>query len=115
MQIRFKKLHHLAQIPRQATSGSAGFDLTAVTCKYGDNGKVFYDTGIAVEQQERKVLVESTDPEVSLPAQMTGIDSWKWYDWKMIRERLRRIMFANKRHIDPAIMARAMQKERTTK
>ena len=50
MQIRFKKLHHLAQIPRQATSGSAGFDLTAVTCKYGDNGKVFYyDTGIAVE------------------------------------------------------------------
>lgn len=49
MQIRFKKLHHLAQIPKQATSGSAGFDLTAVTCKYGDNGKVFYDTGIAVE------------------------------------------------------------------
>ena len=49
MKIRFKKLHHLAQIPRQATSGSAGFDLTAVTCKYGDNGKVFYDTGIAVE------------------------------------------------------------------
>ena len=72
-----------------------------------------YDVeAIAVEQQERKELVESTDPEVSLPAQMTGSDSWKWYDWKMIRERLRRIMFANKRHIDPAIMARAMQKER---
>ena len=49
MQIRFKKLHHLAQIPKRATDGAAGFDLTAVTCKYGDNGKVFYDTGIAVE------------------------------------------------------------------
>ena len=49
MQIRFKKLHHLAQIPKRATDGAAGFDLTAVTCKYGENGKVFYDTGIAVE------------------------------------------------------------------
>ena len=49
MQIRFKKLHHLAQMPKRATDGAAGFDLTAVTCKYGDNGKVFYDTGIAVE------------------------------------------------------------------
>ena len=49
MQIRFKKLHHLAKIPKRATDGSAGFDLTAVSVKYGDNGKVFYDTGIAVE------------------------------------------------------------------
>lgn len=73
-----------------------------------------YDVeAIAVEQQERKALVESADPEVSLPAQMAGNDSWKRHDWKMIRERLRRIMFANKRHIDAAIMARAMQKERT--
>lgn len=73
-----------------------------------------YDmAAIAVEQQERKELVESTDPEVSLPAQMAGNDSWKRYDWKAIHERLRRIMFANKRHVDPGIMARAMQKERT--
>lgn len=49
MQIRFKKLHPDAVMPKQATDGSAGFDLTAVTCKYGDNGKVFYDTGIVVE------------------------------------------------------------------
>ena len=49
MQIRFKKLHHAAVMPKRATDGAAGFDLTAVTCKYGDNGKVFYDTGIAVE------------------------------------------------------------------
>jgi dUTPase len=34
-------------MPKRATDGAAGFDLTAVTCKYGDNGKVFYDTGIA--------------------------------------------------------------------
>jgi dUTP pyrophosphatase len=49
MQIRFKKLHPTAVMPKRATDGAAGFDLTAVTCKYGDNGKVFYDTGIAVE------------------------------------------------------------------
>ena len=49
MQIRFKKLHPDAILPKRATDGAAGFDLTAVTCKYGDNGKVFYDTGIAVE------------------------------------------------------------------
>ena len=49
MQIRFKKLHPNAATPKRATDGSAGFDLTAVTCKYGDGGKVFYDTGIAVE------------------------------------------------------------------
>ena len=49
MQIRFKKLHPAAVMPIRATEGAAGFDLTAVTCRYGDNGKVFYDTGIAVE------------------------------------------------------------------
>ena len=49
MQIRFKKCHPTAVMPKRATDGAAGFDLTAVTCKYGDNGKVFYDTGIAVE------------------------------------------------------------------
>ena len=49
MKIRFKKLHPAAVMPKRATDGAAGFDLTAVTCKYGDNGKVFYDTGIAVE------------------------------------------------------------------
>lgn len=72
-----------------------------------------YDvSAIAVEQQERKELVESSEPEVSLPAQMAGNDTWKRRDWKMVRERLRRIMFANKRHIDPAIITKATQKER---
>ena len=49
MKIRFKKLHPAAVMPKRATDGAAGFDLTAVTCRYVDNGKVFYDTGIAVE------------------------------------------------------------------
>jgi len=49
MRIKFKKLHPDAVMPKRATDGAAGFDLTAVTCRYGDNGKVFYDTGIAVE------------------------------------------------------------------
>jgi len=49
MKIRFKKLHPDAVMPKRTTDGAAGFDLTAVTCWYGDNGKVFYDTGIAVE------------------------------------------------------------------
>ena len=49
LQIRFKKCHPAAVMPKRATDGAAGFDLTAVTCRYGDNGKVFYDTGIAVE------------------------------------------------------------------
>jgi len=65
-------------------------------------------SAIAVEQKERKELVESSDPEVLLPAQMAGNDGWKRDDWKMVRERLRRIMFANKKHIDPAIMEKAM-------
>jgi len=49
MKIKFKKLHPAAVLPIRATTGAAGFDLTAVSVKYGDNGKVFYDTGIAVE------------------------------------------------------------------
>ncbi len=67
---------------------------------------------IGVEQQERKELVESLDPEVILPAKMAGSDTWKNRDWKMIRDRLRRILFANKRTISPEIMEKATKKER---
>ena len=49
MQIRFKKLHPDAVMPKRATDGSAGFDLTAVWQTWKDGGKVHYDTGIAVE------------------------------------------------------------------
>ena len=49
MQIRFKKCHPDAVIPKRATNGAAGFDLTAVSQTWKDGGKVHYDTGIAVE------------------------------------------------------------------
>ena len=49
MKIRFKKLHPDAVMPKRATDGAAGFDLTAVWQTWKDGGKVHYDTGIAVE------------------------------------------------------------------
>lgn len=49
MKIRFKKLHPTAFMPKRATDGAAGFDLTAVSQTWKDGGKVHYDTGIAVE------------------------------------------------------------------
>lgn len=48
LKIRFKKLHPAAVMPTRATTGSAGFDLTAVSENWKD-GCVIYDTGIAVE------------------------------------------------------------------
>jgi dUTP pyrophosphatase len=48
MKIRFKKCHPAAVIPKRATTGAAGFDLTAVSENWKD-GCVIYDTGIAVE------------------------------------------------------------------
>lgn len=44
----FKKLHPDAVMPKRATTGAAGFDLTAVSENWKD-GCVIYDTGIAVE------------------------------------------------------------------
>jgi dUTP pyrophosphatase len=48
MKIRFKKCHPAAVMPKRATTGAAGFDLTAVSENWKD-GCVIYDTGIAVE------------------------------------------------------------------
>jgi len=48
MKIRFKKLHPLAKIPKKATVGSAGFDLTAVSVEDCPTC-VKYHIGIAVE------------------------------------------------------------------
>ena len=48
MQIRFKKLHPAAVMPKRATDGAAGFDLTAVSMER-NNGLIVYDTGIAIE------------------------------------------------------------------
>lgn len=47
--IRFKKLHPDAKEPYQATPGSAGFDLTAVTKIIDEKMLFHYGTGIAVE------------------------------------------------------------------
>lgn len=50
MKIKFKKLNSAAVAPKQGTSGSAGFDLTAITREYDENNQVWeYSTGIAVE------------------------------------------------------------------
>lgn len=49
MQIRFKKLHPDAKAPYQATTGSAGFDLVAVSKERADYYHTRYGTGIAVE------------------------------------------------------------------
>ena len=47
--IRFKKLHPDAKAPYQATVGSAGFDLTAVSREVISEYHTKYDTGLAVE------------------------------------------------------------------
>lgn len=49
MKIRFKKLHHDAVVPAKAHATDAGFDLTAISVAYGDNGLVSYGTGLSVE------------------------------------------------------------------
>ena len=50
MKIRFKKLDPAASAPRKGTSGSAGFDLTAISEHWNDENHVWeYGTGIAVE------------------------------------------------------------------
>ena len=48
LKIKFKKLNPNAVMPRQGTTGAAGFDLTAVSIEKKDM-TVKYDTGIAVE------------------------------------------------------------------
>lgn len=48
LQIKFKKLNPNAVMPRQGTTGAAGFDLTAVSIEETDQF-VKYHTGIAVE------------------------------------------------------------------
>lgn len=49
MKIRFKKLVPEAQAPRKAHATDAGFDLTAISRSFDDNGCIVYGTGIAVE------------------------------------------------------------------
>lgn len=53
MYLRFKKLHPDAVIPTHAKPGDAGYDLTAVSCKFNaEYGYYEYGTGLAMEIPE---------------------------------------------------------------
>ena len=49
MEVRIRKLHPDAVIPKYAKAGDAGLDLTAVTKSYDRDGNVVYGTGLAFE------------------------------------------------------------------
>lgn len=49
MQLKFKKLHPNAVIPKHAKPGDAGVDLVAVSKEYNGSGHIIYRTGLAVE------------------------------------------------------------------
>lgn len=49
MQVKFKKLHPDASVPRKAHPSDAGFDLVATSCVFDEYGCATYGTGIAVE------------------------------------------------------------------
>lgn len=50
LEIKFKKLHPNATMPKRGTDDSAGWDLTAISFESGDFGQmVTYDTGLSIE------------------------------------------------------------------
>lgn len=49
MEIKIKKLHPDAIIPKYAKAGDAGLDLTAVSCSADEWGNMVYGTGLAFE------------------------------------------------------------------
>ncbi len=49
MQIRVKKLHPDAVVPKYAVQGDAGLDLTAISATKDEMGNVIYGTGLAIE------------------------------------------------------------------
>lgn len=52
MEVRIKKLHPNAVIPKYAKDGDAGMDLTAVTKSNDRDGNIVYGTGLAFEIPE---------------------------------------------------------------
>lgn len=52
IQVKIKKLHPDAVIPRYAKPGDAGLDLTAVSRTFDEDGNVVYGTGLAFEIPE---------------------------------------------------------------
>lgn len=55
LEVKIKKLHKDAVIPKYETVGSAGMDLTAVSKEYDGHGNICYDTGLAFEIPENHV------------------------------------------------------------
>ena len=49
MQLKIKKLHQNAVIPKYAKEGDAGIDLTAVSCEFLDSEHIKYNFGLAIE------------------------------------------------------------------
>lgn len=49
MEVKIKKLHKDAVVPKYATSGSAGMDITATSKDIDSNGNIVYGTGLAFE------------------------------------------------------------------
>lgn len=52
MNVKIKRLHPDAVIPKYAKAGDAGMDLTAVTKSYDRDGNIVYGTGLAFEIPE---------------------------------------------------------------
>jgi dUTP pyrophosphatase len=49
MEVKVKKMHKNAVIPKYAKPGDAGLDLTAVSYRIDERGNHVYDTGLAFE------------------------------------------------------------------
>ena len=49
LEVKIKKLHKDAVIPKYETVGSVGMDLTAVSKEYDEHGNVVFGTGIAIQ------------------------------------------------------------------
>lgn len=49
LEVKIKKLHKDAVIPKYETVGSVGMDLTATSKTYDDQGNIVYGTGLAIE------------------------------------------------------------------
>ena len=51
LEVKIKKLHKDAVIPKYETVGSVGMDLTAVSKEYDEHGNVVFGTGLAIQIQ----------------------------------------------------------------
>ena len=52
LEVKIKKLHKDAVIPKYETIGSVGMDLTAVSKEYDKHGNVVFGTGLAIQIPE---------------------------------------------------------------